>query len=196
MPQRIAFIHTAASLVPVFKDLSRKYLQEKPVRNFNIVDESLLQNTIDNNELSPLTCRRVINYIASAEEAGADFIMVTCSSIGPAVDMATALSHVPVMRVDRPMADEAVRLGRKIGIIATLATTLGPTRDLVRRRAEAANKTVKLNANLCDGAFAALMAGSTEKHDGGGRPANFRQGGGCDCAGTSLHGPGGRSAGG
>ncbi len=165
MSQKLALIHTSASLLPVFQNLTRQYLQDKPVSTFNIVDESLLQNTIDHNELSPLNCRRVVNYIASAEEAGADFVLVTCSSIGPAVDLATSLTSVPVFRVDQPMADEAVRLGRKIGIIATLATTLSPTCDLVRRRAEASGKTVKLNAKLCDGAFEALMSGSSDKHD-------------------------------
>lgn len=165
MAKKLALIHTSATLVPVFQDLTRKYLQDLSVRTFNIVDDSILQNTIDDNELGPRTCRRVINYVVSAEEAGADFIMVTCSSIGPAVDMAASLTPVPVLRVDQPMADEAIRLGRKIGVIATLSTTLGPTRDLVRRRAEAAGKSVMLNAKLCDGAFEALMGGATKKHD-------------------------------
>ena len=71
-----------------------------------------------------------MNYAASAQEAGADFILFTCSSIGPAVETAATLTDVPVLRVDQPMADKAVQLGKRIGVIATLSTTLEPTSDL------------------------------------------------------------------
>ena len=61
---------------------------------FNIVDESLIQNTIAANELTPATARRVAGHIQSAEEAGADVILVTCSSIGPAVEAARPFVNV------------------------------------------------------------------------------------------------------
>jgi Asp/Glu/hydantoin racemase len=72
---------------------------------------------------------------------------------------------VPVLRVDLPMADLAVATGRRIGVIATLSTTLDPTADLVRRRAALAGKPIELTSRLCDGAFEALMAGDPAKHD-------------------------------
>jgi Asp/Glu/hydantoin racemase len=91
--------------------------------------------------------------------------MVTCSSIGSAVEASAALTNVPVLRVDQAMADIAVQTGSKIGVIATLPTTLEPTSDLVRRRATAAGKQIELTSRLCEGAFDALMSGDTEKHD-------------------------------
>ena len=63
------------------------------------------------------------------------------------------------------MADEAVRLGRRIGVVATLPTTLDPTADLIRRRAAVANKNVEITERLCHGAFAALMSGDAAAHD-------------------------------
>lgn len=165
MDTKLVLIHTSATLVPVFQDLTRQYLQHKPIQVFNIVDDSLIQNTIENGKLTAGTARRVVNYLASAEEAGADFIMVTCSSIGPAVDTAASLTSVPILRVDQPMADQAVSMGKKIGVVATLSTTLGPTSELVNRRAEASGKTIELTTKICDGAFEALMAGSPEQHD-------------------------------
>ena len=134
----LGLIHTSATLVPVFADLCNKYLPG--VKTFNIVDDSLIKNTIACGELTPATSRRVVNYAGSAQEAGADFILFTCSSIGPAVEMAASLTKVPVLRVDQPMADKAVQMGGKIGVIATLSTTLEPTTDLVKRRAAAAGK--------------------------------------------------------
>lgn len=158
-------IHTSATLVPVFQALTDRYLADKKLKIFNISDDSLIKNTIERGMLTPDTSRRVINYVASAEEAGADYILVTCSSIGPAVEMAARLTKIPVLRVDQPMADHAVQMGKRIGVVATLPTTLEPTSDLVRRRAVVAGKEIELTARLCEGAFDALMGGKPEVHD-------------------------------
>ena len=164
MPQKtLGLIHTSATLVPVFQQLCTQYLPD--VQVFNIVDDSLIKNVIKCGELKPDTARRVVNYAASAEQAGADFILYTCSSIGAAVETAATLSKVPVMRVDQPMADKAVATGNKIGVVATLSTTLNPTTDLVKRRAAFAGKEVQVISKLCEGAFDALMSGDAAKHD-------------------------------
>jgi Asp/Glu/hydantoin racemase len=91
--------------------------------------------------------------------------MVTCSSIGPAVEAGAKLMGVPVLRVDQPMADKAVAAGKKIGVIATLSTTLEPTADLIQRRAALAGKQIELTSKLVEGAFEALMAGDGATHD-------------------------------
>ena len=159
----LGLIHTSATLVPVFAELCSKYLPH--VKVFNIVDDSLIKNTIACGELTASTSRRVVNYAGFAEEAGADYILFTCSSIGPAVETAATLSGVPVLRVDQPMADQAVQTGKRIGVIATLSTTLEPTSDLVRRRALVAGKSIELIPVLCEGAFEALMSGDAATHD-------------------------------
>lgn len=165
MPKTLALIHTSATLVPIFQELTNQYLSNKDLKIFNIVDDSLIKNTIERGVVTPDTSRRVVDYVGSAEAAGADFIMVTCSSIGNAVESSIPLTAVPVLRVDQPMADLAVQTGKKIGVIATLPTTLDPTSDLVKRRAIVANKDVEITSKLCDGAFDALMSGNSEKHD-------------------------------
>lgn len=90
---------------------------------------------------------------------------MTCSSIGPAVEAAAKLIGVPVLRVDQPMADKAVQTGRRVGVIATLRTTLEPTADLISRRAQKAGKQIELISKLCEGAFDALMSGDAATHD-------------------------------
>lgn len=159
----LALIHTSATLVPVFAQLCREKLPG--VETFNIVDDSLVRAIGAAGSLTPEISRRVAGYIASAESGGADRILVTCSSIGPAVETAALATRVPVLRVDQPMADAAVRTGRRIGVIATLPTTLTPTADLVRRRAAAAGQEIQLESVLCVGAFEALMAGDAATHD-------------------------------
>lgn len=162
-PVTLGLIHTSATLVPIFQQLCSEYLPG--VNVFNIVDDSLIKDVIAKGKLAPGTARRVVDYVASAEAAGADRILVTCSSIGRAVEAAAALSSVPVLRVDQPMADLAVSKGMRIGVVATLPTTLEPTADLVKRRAQVAGKEIQLTSKLCEGAFDALMGGSPGLHD-------------------------------
>lgn len=162
-PKTLGLIHTSATLIPVFQDLCKQYLPG--VNTFNIVDDSLVRNIRERGELTPAIAKRVADYVASAEDSGADYIMVTCSSIGAAVEAAAEKASIPVLRVDQPMADMAVSMGRRIGVIATLQTTLEPTSDLVRRRAAHAGKEIELTSKLCEGAFEALMGGDPGKHD-------------------------------
>lgn len=161
--KKIGLIHTSATLVPVFQDLFKD--KAVPAEVFNIVDDSLIKDVIAKGRLEEDTAQRVINYVTSAEQAGADLIMVTCSSIGRAVERAAEKAGVPVIRVDQPMVDRAVAEGKRIGVVATLPTTLEPTSDLVLRRAEKAGKKVELTSRLCEGAFEALMGGDPVKHD-------------------------------
>lgn len=163
MTTRIALIHTVTSLVPVFKELFTELIPDADL--YHVVDESLLQNTIREGALSPITSRRVVDYIVSAEQAGAEIVLVTCSSIGPVVDLGELVTTIPVLRVDRPMADLAVQMGTKIGVAATLSTTLEPTAALIERRAVVAGKDVQVISKLCEGAFDAVISGDTATHD-------------------------------
>lgn len=153
----IGFVHTVLSLPPTFGELAAELVPDAEV--FHIADETLLGVTRREGRLTPATRRRVLGYVESAAEAGADLVVVTCSSIGPAVDDSHNFLDVPVLRIDEPMADEAGRLGSRIGVVATLPTTLEPTAQLVRRRAEAAGKEVEVLAHLCEGAF------GSDRHD-------------------------------
>ena len=162
-PKKLGLVHTSATLVPVFGQLCKAKLPNVEV--FNIADDSLVKGIMAAGHLTAQISRRVAGYLESAELAGADYILVTCSSIGPAVEAAAKLIGVPVLRVDQPMADQAVQTGKHIGVIATLRTTLEPTADLIERRAEKAGRQIKLTSRLCEGAFDALMNGDAAKHD-------------------------------
>jgi|SRR3954471_22438475 Asp/Glu/hydantoin racemase len=159
----VGFVHTVLSLPPVFAALAEELTPDAEL--FHIVDESLLTVTRRGGSLTPLTSRRVLDHILSAADAGADVVVVTCSSIGAAVEASRTFAPVPVVRIDEAMADEAVRRGTRIGVLATLRTTLEPTADLVERRGRAAGSSPTVVPLLCDGAFDALLAGDRETHD-------------------------------
>jgi Asp/Glu/hydantoin racemase len=97
--------------------------------------------------------------------SGADAVLVTCSSIGAGVVLGQQLFDIPVIRVDEAMAESAVRMGRRIGVMATLRTTLEPTIALLREKAAEAGVEIEIVDSLCDGAFDAVLTGDTETHD-------------------------------
>lgn len=163
MTKRLGLIHTASFLAPVFSKLCSEIMPG--VQFFNIVDESLIQDTIKANALTTVTFRRLAGYIQSAEETGADVILVTCSSVGPAVEAARPFVDIPVLRVDEPMADKAIALAERVGVIATLPTTLEPTQELVQARAEVHGCKIAVVPYLCEGAFEAISNGDTDMHD-------------------------------
>ncbi len=130
-----------------------------------MVDESMIQETMRAGALRKPTIRRLVDQVASAEAAGADAVLVTCSSIGDGVRAAQQLFDIPVLRIDDAMAEAAVRTASTIGVLATVRTTLDPTMALLREKAKAAGREVTLIECLCEEAFPAVLSGDTARHD-------------------------------
>jgi Asp/Glu/hydantoin racemase len=150
-------------MIPVFKALADELLAGQKI--FNMVDESLLCDIIARGCCPPATAKRLAGHVMAADEAGAEFILVTCSSMGRAVEASRALVRAKVLRVDEPMADRAVSIGKRIGVIATLPSTLEPTAALIQTRAATAGKQIELSTRVVEGAFEAVMSGNGAKHD-------------------------------
>ena len=161
--RRLAMIHTVAGLVPRFRELSAELLSG--VETFDIVDETLLRDATRDGRVSLETARRLFAHLAAAEAHGADAVLVTCSSMGDAVDAARPFAGVPLVRVDQAMAERAVERSERIGVLATLWSTLQPTAALIERVAAESGRSVEVRTRLCDGAFEALRAGDDARHD-------------------------------
>ena len=162
-PRQIALIHTVAGLIPLFDDLARQHLPQW--QSVNMLDESLLRGTIRDGALSMATSWRLAQMVRSAVDADAAAVVVTCSSLGPAVDAARPFCPVPLFRIDEGMGAAAVTMGQRVAVLATLRTTLDPTIDLIRRSAASAGWTGTITAELADGAFQKLASGDTAGHD-------------------------------
>ena len=91
-----------------------------------------------------------------AISAGADAVLNICSSVGEVADSAQDVAKytgIPILRIDEEMCRDAVRNGNKIVVMATLPTTLEPTKNTIKRVAREMNKHVELIDCLVDGAF-------------------------------------------
>ena len=163
MSRPLALIHTSPVLVPTFNALCARFLPGVGV--FHMVDESLIKDTIAAGSLRKATIRRLVGQIESAAEAGAGAVLVTCSSIGDGVRVARELFDLPILRIDEPMAERAVESGQRIGVLATLPTTLEPTVRLIEGTAARLGTARAVVAGLCEGAFEAVLAGDTATHD-------------------------------
>jgi Asp/Glu/hydantoin racemase len=163
MTNTIAFIHTSPSMIPIFQTLGKELLPG--ASTFNMVDESLLCDIIREGNLPPVTARRLVGHVISAEEAGANYIMVTCSSMGRAVEASRTMCAATVLRVDEAMAKKAVNTGNRIGVIATLPSTLEPTVALIKNVSEKNGKTIEILSEVVNGAFQAVISGDGAKHD-------------------------------
>lgn len=162
-PHRLTFVHTSPIMVPIFSQLAGELLPG--VVSTHTVDESLIKDTIAAGFLTKATVRRLVGLIGSAFDGGAAAVMVTCSSLGRGIELARELYDQPVLRVDEAMAEQAVRTARRIGVAATVKTTLDPTLDLLRETARRAGRAVELTPALCSGAFDAVLAGDGARHD-------------------------------
>jgi len=72
---------------------------------------------------------------------------------------------LPIVNIDRAMAENAVDTASTIVVLATLPTTLGPTIRLIENVAKEQGKEITVVDGLASGAFEALSAGDAEKHD-------------------------------
>ena len=158
--KRLTLIHTSPVMVPVFGELCTELLPG--IETVHMVDESLLKDILKEGRLTKSTARRLVNHILSADQAGTDAILVTCSSIGKATELGRELVEPIVVRVDEPMATKAIEAGKRIGVIATLPSTLNPTVDLIRKQG---TEDLEVTAKLCEGAFEAVISGDAATHD-------------------------------
>src|SRR5262245_41553667 len=151
----LALIHTvnwyAKSVIDPF---ATPWLAKNPdVRIVNIMDDSLLSESLSNGGATRAVLKRIQFYVLAAEAMGADVAMCTCTTVGEAVRAARVYVSIPCFNIDEPMAHEAVRLGRRMGIIATVPTSPAATRAQLLRAAEETGVSIEIKVALNERAF-------------------------------------------
>ena len=93
-------------------------------------------------------------------------ILNKCSLVGEAVNVARNLINIPYVKIDEQMAEDTVKTGRSISLIAIVASTLGPSSRLIEDAAEKLGKEVSVKKYLVDEALKILMRGKNiEKYN-------------------------------
>ncbi len=156
---RIAFLHTGAVVIPTFAALAAEHLPGVEVQN--LLDDKIVADLGRGAAVE----QRLADLGDAAVAAGAEAVMFTCSSISQYAGPLADRLGVPVYRVDEAMADEAVRAGDRVSVIATLSTTVQPTAALLRERAELQGRDVQIDEVVVPGAFEAAVAGDRVRHN-------------------------------
>lgn len=149
----IGFLHTAEVHVGTFRGLLREL--GPGCGDVHVVDESLLADARERGVDADVE-RRLRQRLREVAAQKPDVIVCTCSTLGGHAERMGGEVGAPVLRVDRPMAEAAVAAGRRIGVVATTASTLGPTRELLTSCARADTEIVEA---LCPDAWPLFLAG-------------------------------------
>ncbi|KJY32037.1 MULTISPECIES: aspartate/glutamate racemase family protein [Streptomyces] len=152
MVSGLTLLHTSPVHVPVF-DALRDERHPGAVLRHLVVPELLDRAR----ELGPAA---VAGQVREVLEGVGGPVLVTCSTVGAVAESLGPGLGVPVLRVDRPMAAEAVRRGPRIVVLAALASTLGPTGELLAE--EAGGLPVTVRGRVVAGAWERFEAGDTE----------------------------------
>lgn len=160
----IAILYTSTGpLVQRMKGLVKQQYPDS--RCLNLADDSLIADVKANGGLTPNLSRRMLLHVQSLVEAGADVVVSACSSVGAAAETAAALFDIPVVRIDEAMIRKAITTGSRIGVLASLATTMQPTCDYIERIARQSGKPVTVSGCVAQGAYEALSGGDAARHD-------------------------------
>ncbi|WP_077328982.1 aspartate/glutamate racemase family protein [Virgibacillus siamensis] len=161
--KKIAIVHTTPVTVDSLKALIDETVPNSEIVNF--VDDSILPELIQNGGDVNRVENRLIQYYKFAEQVGANIVLNACSSVGEVVAEGQKQVGVPIVRIDEPMAENAIKSGRKIGVIATLETTLKPTITLLNSKSAELNREVEIFSKVAGEAYQRLIAGDKDDHD-------------------------------
>ncbi|MFH5924190.1 aspartate/glutamate racemase family protein [Roseomonas xinghualingensis] len=157
---RIACLHTAESNVPIFEAALRDSgLTDVELRH--AVRAELLTRAEHSGGLTPEVTARTIEALHALCE-GADAVLLTCSTLGPATEAVDDTASCPILRVDAALAQAAVREGGRIVVLCTAETTIISTRLLFEDAARRSGATVTIR--LVPGAWEAFRAGEPKRY--------------------------------
>jgi len=149
----IGFLHTAEVHVATFRRLLRELAPG--YGDVHVVDESLLADARQRGVDADIE-RRLLERLREVAAEGPGVVVCTCSTLSGHAERMSGEVGVPVLRVDRPMAEAAVAAGRRIGIVAAVESTLAPTRELL---ASCARPDTVIVESLCADAWPLFEAG-------------------------------------
>lgn len=164
---KLCTLHTTDKFMEMMSNpFTKPFLEVNPdIEHMDITDSSLIVETQAAGYATPAVSRRMYNYMMCAADAGADAILVTCTSVNTVTKRIREMIPIPVISVEEPVAEKAVEAGKRIGILSSLATSAEPVKKTILEKAEQAGKSVEIKIQVADGAFEALNAGDRSLHD-------------------------------
>ena len=150
----------------IYEPFAKPFAEKHPdLKIYNIMDDSLLEETRIYDGMTPAIASRMLNYAKAAEASGASGVLVTCTSVNQATKYIRPLLNIPILNIEEPVAELAVENGTRIGILGTLPTSPAAIGRVIREKAREMGKAVAVEPVVVDGAFDVLCSGDVERHD-------------------------------
>ena len=163
MAKRIMLVHAFLPSMPPIVDAFKQGWPEAEV--LNLLDEALYADVTPQGVMKEGVMSRVANILDHCVSSGADAIVFTGSTFGPAVDAARPSLSVPVLKADEAMAERAAATGRRILIVCTAARAIPVIRANIEQAAEKAGTRPTIHEFCVPGAKDAISAGDDDTHD-------------------------------
>ena len=158
----LALLHTSGVHVATFDRLARELGNAAPIRHE--VREDLLSDTLAAGAITDAVRASTAEAVRALALGGAKVVVCTCSTLGAVAEATPVPELVHVLRVDRPMAEQAVASGRRIVVVAALRSTLDPTMNLLRQIATDANRAISVTELLCEHAWPSFESGNRARY--------------------------------
>jgi len=152
---RLSLLHTARSNILVFETVRRQMRLDGVMLHHRVRADLLAAAERPGAAVAPVLRRTASELRILA--AGADAVLLTCSTLGPAAVLAQEAARVPVLRVDQALANEAVRRGGKVVVLCAAGATIAPTRALFEHAALLTGAEIEVR--LVPGAWERFRAG-------------------------------------
>lgn len=161
LPVKIGVVYTSTTpelIRMVDECLAAAFEGRADVETLHYQNPAILQAARESGGVTPKCARDLLDLYEAAVRDGADVLLNVCSSVGDVAAAAQplyALTGVRLVRIDEDMARAAVKAARRIGVVATLSTTLEPTKRLLEACAREEGAEVTLVDALAEGVFGA-----------------------------------------
>ncbi len=167
MAKKLYTINTVNNFMElIFNPFGAPFAKENPdIQIWNIMDDSLLKETLAAGGPTADVANRMMNYAQVAQANGANGVLVTCTSVNQATRRIQRFLRIPIMNIEEPVAEEAVAKGVRIGVMGTIPTSPGAIGAVIRAKAEEKGKKIEIVNRVVDGAFDVLCAGDRPGHD-------------------------------
>ena len=161
----LGIIHASTLTTQAVKPYIEKFIPEVSI--MNVVDDTIQRDNIaaGAGNIPKMNYYKFAQYAHNLEEAKVDLILLACSTFNYAAELARPMINTPIAQIDRPMMEQAVKTGKQIGLLATLATTVPSSERLLQIAASEAGKKIAVKTILCSEAFEEYEKGNIQKHN-------------------------------
>ena len=159
----VGFIHSTRLVLPWIEEALAPFGPR--ARFLHALDEALIVELAKGQGVTHGALRRITFMAESLADAGAERVVLSCSSLSPAVDTIAPNLEVPFIKVDEAAIRAMILTGKPFVVVATNPSTTLPINLIVEAVAVRLGKKPIWHYELLAGAFEALNRGDADSHD-------------------------------